>query len=180
MKRIVRLTERDLSRIVKRVIREQEEDSMDTEMYSNDMEEDLSPEEMAADKVEDMVDSPRFERGIERILDNLDDRDIMMIQRDLRKMGITPNTSVEEIHQIVQSEMEDSFAEMTEQEEMNDKQKIANFLEGIGQGNLAAWGGIPLAIAIGGAVGSFGIGLAASWGATGLLYGIAKLLSEKK
>jgi hypothetical protein len=160
MKKVIRLKERDLSRIVKRVIREQEE----------------SP----ADAVEEKVETPRIEQGIENILNNLDERDIRMIQRDLRRMGITPNTSVEEIHQIVQDEMSDSFGEMTEEEEMSDKQKIANFLEGIGQGNISAWGGVPLAIAIGGAVGSFGIGLAASWGVTGLLYGIARLLSEKK
>jgi hypothetical protein len=168
-----RLTERDLSRIVKRVIKEQEEESIN--MDSNDFDYEESP----ADAIEEKVETPRIEQGIENILNNLDERDIRMIQRDLRKMGITPNTSVEEIHQIVQDEMSDSFAEMTE-EEMSDKQKIANFLEGIGQGNISAWGGVPLAIAIGGAVGSFGIGLAASWGVTGLLYGIARLLSEKK
>jgi len=160
---------------------EEPTDTMDSDMSSDEMENEESPEEMAADRIEEVMDNPKVEDRIERIVDRLSNREKMLIQRGLEEMGITPESSVEDVHQVVQSNMEEiSTAEMTEGEEKSDKQKIADFLEGIGGGNMAAWGGVPLAIAIGGTVGSMGVGFAASWGLTGLLYGIAKLLSDKK
>ena len=160
---------------------EEPTDTMDTGMSSDEMENEESPEEMAADRIEDVMDNPKVEDRIERIVDRLSNKEKMLIQRSLEEMGITPESSVEDVHQVVQSNMEEiSTGEMTEEDEKSDKQKIADFLEGIGGGNMAAWGGVPLAIAIGGTVGSMGVGFAASWGLTGLLYGIAKLLSDKK
>jgi len=160
---------------------EEPTDTMDTGMSSDEMENEESPEEMAADRIEEVMDNPKVEDRIERIVDRLSNKEKMLIQRSLEEMGITPESSVEDVHQVIQSNMEEiSTAEMTEGEEKSDKQKIADFLEGIGGGNMAAWGGVPLAIAIGGTVGSMGVGFAASWGLTGLLYGIAKLLSDKK
>lgn len=160
---------------------EEPTDTMDTGMSSDEMENEESPEEMAADRIEEVMDNPKVEDRIERIVDRLSNKEKMLIQRSLEEMGITPESSVEDVHQVVQSNMEEiSTGEMTEEDEKSDKQKIADFLEGIGGGNMAAWGGVPLAIAIGGTVGSMGVGFAASWGLTGLLYGIAKLLSDKK
>jgi|LakMenE18May11ns_1017448.scaffolds.fasta_scaffold9959653_24 hypothetical protein len=61
--------------------------------------------------------------------------------------------------------------------------EVTDVLHAIGAGNIAAWGGIPAAIAIGGllagTVGApFAAGLAVSWGTTALLMGLAKLLKD--
>ena len=68
---------------------------------------------------------------------------------------------------------------MEEQDNENKKRKLSKTLNNVAQANISAWGGVPLAIAIGGALGTVAGGLAISWGATALLYGLAKLLSEK-
>jgi len=145
----------------------------------NSMMGEKTPDQMAHDKVERVM--PKVENKLEDIVSKLSDEEISNIKSSLESMGITSDTSLDDVHQIVQDEIEEEpMGEMTEEEkEQSDRQKIANFLEGIGGANIAAWGGVPLAIAVGGIVGSFAVGLAASWGTTALVYGLAKLLSDK-
>ena len=63
-----------------------------------------------------------------------------------------------------------------EDENESPKERIAKVLHNIGAGNISAWGGIPAAILIGSMTG-FPLGLAISWGTTGLLMGLARILS---
>ena len=163
MKKIIRLTESDLVRIVKRVVSEQTEQN------------DLST------KVEKVINHPKVEMKLEDIYSNLDDDAKMELQNVLDNLGIDENSSADEVHSKIESTIEDNDGgEMLENE--NPRHKVVKILHGIGAANIAAFGGIPAAIAIGaalsGTVGSpMAAGFAISWGATGLLMGLARLLA---
>ena len=163
MRKVIRLTESDLLRIVKRVVNEQTEE---TELST---------------KVEKVINNPKVEMKIEDIYSNLDDDDKMELQNALNNLGIDENSSAKEVHSKIESVIEDGDGgEMLENE--NPRHKVAKILHNIGAGNIAAWGGVPAAIAIGavlsGTVGApMAAGFAISWGATGLLMGLAKLLA---
>ena len=106
-------------------------------------------------------------------------------ESSLNNLGIDEYTSPKEAHDAVQNVADNVVGEMSEGDEnMDPKEKIADILHGIGEGNLKAFGGVPAAMLIGGllagTVGSpFVAGLAISWGATALLMGLAKLLEKE-
>jgi hypothetical protein len=160
MKKVIRLTESDLTKIVKRVIKENEEEGM------------------AVNKVENFVEKPKVQNYINKMISKLSDEEIQELENSLKDLGIDGNSGAEEIHDIVVNNSESQNTEMTEENE-NPKDKVAEILHRIGAGNIAAWGGVPAAIAIGSATG-MPMGFAISWGVTGLLMGIAHLLNNKK
>jgi hypothetical protein len=160
MKKVVRLTESDFTKIVKRVIKENEEEGM------------------VVNKVENFVEKPKVQNYINNMISKLSDEEIQELENSLEDLGIDGNSSAEEIHDIVVNNSESQNTEMTEENE-NPKDKVAEILHRIGAGNIAAWGGVPAAIAIGSATG-IPMGFAISWGVTGLLMGIAHLLNNKK
>jgi hypothetical protein len=168
MGKIVRLTERDLSRLVRRVIKEEEE------------------QDEIAGNVESILNKPKVEMKIEDIYSNLSDDEKRELESSLNDLGINAYTSPKEAHAAVQNVSDNVTGEISEGDEnMDPKEKVADILHGIGGGNMAAFGGVPAAIAIGGllvgTVGSpFVAGLAISWGVTGLLMGLAKLLAKDK
>jgi hypothetical protein len=168
MARIIRLTERDLSNLVRRVIREEEE------------------QDEIAGNVESILNKPKVEMKIEDIYSNLSDDEKRKLESSLNNLGIDEYTSPKEAHDAVQNVADNVGGEIGEGDEnMNPKEKIAGILHGIGEGNIAAWGGVPAAIVIGGllagTVGSPMIaGFAISWGVTALLMGLAKLLAKDK
>jgi len=168
MARIIRLTERDLSNLVRRVIREEEE------------------QDEIAGNVESILNKPKVEMKIEDIYSNLSDDEKRKLESSLNNLGIDEYTSPKEAHDAVQNVADNVGGEIGEGDEnMNPKEKIADILHGIGEGNIAAWGGVPAAIVIGGllagTVGSPMIaGFAISWGVTALLMGLAKLLAKDK
>lgn len=164
MKKIIRLTEGDLTRIVKRVIKENEDSKM-------------------SHKVEQVIENPKVEMKIEDVYSNLTIEDKEKLQKILDNLGVDANSSAKEVHDAIKSEVgSDIHGEMTEDE--SPRNKVADILHSIGAGNIAAWGGVPAAIAIGGLLTATGVGapmalgFAASWGATGLLMGLAKLLKQ--
>jgi hypothetical protein len=66
--------------------------------------------------------------------------------------------------------------EMSEEEENETpKEKLGRIMRNIGAANIGNWGGVPAAILIASMTG-FPVGLAISWGVTGLLLGLAKVL----
>ena len=168
MRRTIRLTERDLSNLVRRVIREEEE------------------EEEIAGNVESILNKPKVEMKIEDIYSNLSDDEKRKLESSLNNLGIDEYTSPKKAHDAVQNVVDNIGGEMSEGDEnMGPKEKVANILHEIGAGNIAAWGGVPAAIVIGGllagTVGSPMIaGFAISWGVTTLLIGLSKLLSKDK
>jgi hypothetical protein len=168
MARIIRLTESDLSNLVRRVIREEEE------------------QDEIAGNVESILNKPKVEMKIEDIYSNLSDDEKRKLESSLNNLGIDEYTSPKEAHDAVQNVADNVGGEIGEGDEnMNPKEKIADILHGIGEGNIAAFGGVPAAILIGGllagTVGSpFVAGLAISWGVTSLLMGLAKLLAKDK
>ena len=165
MAKIIKLTERDLSRIVKRVIREQEE------------------EQEIASKVEKILEKPSVEMKIEDVYSNMSDSDKDMLKDVLNNLGINANSSPKEVHDKIENKVGTEVGGEMSEEDETPRNKAARILHNIGAGNIAAWGGVPAAIAIGGLLaGTVGApmvaGFAISWGATALLMGLAKLLEE--
>jgi hypothetical protein len=164
MKKIIRLTENDLSRIVKRIIKEEE------------------TQNKIAAEVDDVLEKPKVQDRIEDIYSNFTDRDIENIKRVLDNLGIDEYSSAKEVHTAIEKKIGDKIGgEIGENESL--RNKASEILHGIGAANISAWGGVPAAIGIGGilagTVGApFAAGLAVSWGVTALLMGIAKLLKE--
>lgn len=168
MQKIIKLTEGDLSRIVKRVIKEEQEKNMST-------------------KVEEIINLPKVEAKIEDIYSNLSDDQKETLKMVLDNLGVDENSSPSEVHSSIVTAVEDRIGgEMSEEDENETpKHKAAKILHSIGAGNISAWGGVPAAIGIGGLlVGTVGApmitGFAISWGATALLMGLAKLLAGDK
>lgn len=142
-------------------------------------------EKMMAKDIERKIETPQFERTVDELLMNLSKHDIEELKDVISDLGITPESSVIDIHDKIEDEEESpmSFTEMGEDEEKNDdkkniKKKTANILHSLGAGNIAAWGGVPLAIAIGSATG-MPVGFAISWGVSGLMLALAKALQKK-
>jgi hypothetical protein len=169
MAKIVRLTEADLTRLVKRVIKEQENTNM------------------VANKVETLIDQPKVEMKIENFYSNLTDQQKKKLKMYLDKLGIDEYTSVKEVHDIIDNAVggEMMSGEMSEDDNENPRQKAAKILHAIGTTNIATWGGVPSAIAIGGMLTQtvdhpFATGFAISWGVTGLLVGLARLIATDK
>lgn len=163
MANIVRITESDLSRIVRRVIKEEQEEKI-------------------VNKVEDVIEEPKIQMKIEDIYSNFSDEDKAELQMVLDDLNIDENSSAKEVHDAIENEVGTKISgEIGENQ--TTKNKVADILHAIGAGNIANWGGVPAAIAIGGllvgTVGApFAAGLAVSWGTTALLMGLAKLLKD--
>jgi len=140
--------------------------------------------EIAA-KVEPILNKPEVEKKIEDIYSNLSDDEKKELESSLKKLGINASTSPKDAHDAVQNVADNVGGEMSEGDENIDpKKKVADILHTIGAGNLAAFGGAPVAVAIGsllvGTVGSpFVVGLGISWGVSTLLVGLAKLLEKE-
>jgi len=163
MKKVVRLTENDLTNIVKRIIKEDAEDSM------------------ASRKVERIVDTPKVQMRLEDIVSNLSNREINQIKNVLDNLGIDEYTSAKEVHDAVKDLANEAMdGEMSEEDENETpKETLGRILRDIGAANIGNWGGIPAAILIASMTG-FPAGLAISWGVTGLLLGLAKVLDPDK
>jgi hypothetical protein len=127
----------------------------------------LLTEDQSAEQIADKV-----ENSLESKLDNLSPEQIQQLKSELAQLGVTAETPVETIAQDIESEMNEA--------EGNDKQKLANTLDGIGTGLL----GSLLVPLIPVAIGSTGIGVAAGFGITlaaaGLLKGLAQALKNKQ
>jgi len=166
MPKIIRLTERDLTLLVKRVIKEQAP---------------IDKLEKLANKV---VTNNSFERKMDELVSKLPEKHIQQLNNYLESMGIEKWSSPEEVHNKIEKKMkmgDERTMDMTEgevQDKNSLKMKIANILHEIGAGNIANWGGVPAAIIIGASTG-MPVGFAASWGATILLMGLAKALGKK-
>jgi len=159
MKKIVRLNENDLANIVKRIIKEDAEDSM------------------ASKKVERIVDSPKVQMKLEDIVSNLSDSEKNKIKNVLDNLGIDQYSSAKDAHDAVKDLAKEAMdGEMSEEEENETpKEKLGRIMRNIGAANIGNWGGVPAAILIASMTG-FPVGLAISWGVTGLLLGLAKVL----
>jgi hypothetical protein len=159
MKKIVRLNENDLANIVKRIIKEDAEDSM------------------ASKKVERIVDSPKVQMKLEDIVSNLSDSEKNKIKNVLDNLGIDQYSSAKDAHDAVKDLAKEAMdGEMSEEEENETpKEKLGRIMRNIGAANIGNWGGVPAAILIASMTG-FPAGLAISWGVTGLLLGLAKVL----
>ena len=122
MKKVIRLTESDLTKIIRRVIREQETES----------------------SIEDVLNSPRLEKAAENVVDQMSSEDLKNLKNAFSTLGVSPSSSFGEIKNAVenlQQDMNDSD-ELTEDEEMSQKKKTwlkvkgALFLLGIGNAAL--------------------------------------------
>jgi len=140
-------------------------------------------EETPADKVEDVVNSnQQFQNSIDAIIGALSDEEKAELQNALSSNGITASSSAEEIHGAIsqpQEGGEQEMAEMHDGEKGSKKEirhKVADIMHAVGAGNVAAWGGVPAAIAIGSMTG-MPLGFAISWGATAVLMALAKKLN---
>ncbi len=114
----------------------------------------------------------KVENSLESKLNNLSPEQIQQLKSELAQLGVTAETPVEDVAQDIESEMNEA--------EGNDKQKIADTLDGIGTGLI----GSLLVPLIPVAIGSTGIGVAAGFGITlataGLLKGLAQALKNKE
>jgi hypothetical protein len=159
MKKIVRLSEDDLTNIVKRIIKEDDEGSM------------------ASKKVERIVDSPKVQMKLEDIVSNLSDREKQQIMNVLDNLGIDQYSSAKDAHDAVKDLASEAMSgEMSEEDENETpKQKLGKIMRNIGAANIGNWGGAPAALLIASMTG-LPVGIAISWGVSGLLLGLAKVL----
>ena len=134
MAKLVRLTESDLTRLVKRVINEQEK----------------------ADLASKLVNSPRLNKMVDNVLGNLNPRELNNIKSSLRSVGIGPNTDVIDAitisDDVLDSVSMESDGEMMEDDERTDtkesvKDKVLAGLAAIGIANTATFA-IPLTFLI--------------------------------
>jgi len=123
----------------------------------------------AAEKASDKIaDDPKIQQSVAQLSPD----QINKIKQELKRLGINSNTSAVDIERKI--EAQNVSENITEGDA---KEKIAKVLQGIGAANIAAWGGVPAAIAIGTQTG-MPLGFAISWGATTILMGLAKLLDK--
>jgi hypothetical protein len=136
---------------------------------------------MASRKVERIVDTPKVQMRLEDIVSNLSNREINQIKNVLDNLGIDEYTSAKEVHDAVKDLANEAMdGEMSEEDENETpKEKLGRILRDIGAANIGNWGGVPAAILIASMTG-FPAGLAISWGVTGLLLGLAKVLDPDK
>ena len=123
------------------------------------------PLSKASDKI---ADDPKIQQSVAQLSPD----QINKIKQELKRLGINSNTSAVDIERKI--EAQNVSENITEGDT---KEKIAKVLQGIGAANIAAWGGVPAAIAIGTQTG-MPLGFAISWGATTILMGLAKLLDK--
>jgi len=102
MKRIVRLTESDLTRLVRRVVNEQSK----------------------ADLATELVNSPRLNKMVDNVLGNLNPRELNNIKSSLRSIGIGPNTDVIDAITIADDVL-DSVSMESDGEMMEDDGKVS-------------------------------------------------------
>ena len=104
MKKIVRLTESDLNRIVKRIIKEQDEITA----------------------VEEIISNPSVERAAAEVISQMSPKDIRNIKNTFNNLGVSPNSSFGEIKNAVENVVEDmeTSTEMTEDEKMSPKKRL--------------------------------------------------------
>jgi hypothetical protein len=130
MAKLVRLTESDLTRLVKKVINEQEK----------------------AELASQLVNSPRLNKMVDNVLGNLNPRELNNIKSSLRSVGIGPNTDVVDAITIADDVLDsvsmDSDVEMMEDDERTDtkesvKDKVLAGLAALGIVNTATFA-IPL------------------------------------
>ena len=99
MAKIVRLTESDLTRLVRKVINEQEK----------------------AELASQLVNSPRLNKMVDNVLGNLNPRELNNIKSSLRSAGIGPNTDVIDAIKIADDILDsvsmESYGEMMEDDE---------------------------------------------------------------
>jgi hypothetical protein len=127
----------------------------------------------AAEKVEDnVIANPKLEQAI----DKLTPEQITQLKKELASLGVTANSSVEDVADKIEPKIE----EVLNEAEGDTKQKVASALSTIGGGLMKSLL-IPI-IPI--AIGSTGIGVATGFAITaltaGALIGLAKLLGEKE
>ena len=101
MAKIVRLTESDLTRLVKKVINEQEK----------------------AELASQLVNSPRLSKMVDNVLGNLNPRELSNIKSSLRSVGIGPNTDVIDAITIADDVL-DSVSMESDGEMMEDDEKL--------------------------------------------------------
>lgn len=149
-------------------------------------EDEMAPEkeQTPAEKIDAVVDEdPRFQNSINKIVDSLSDEEKEQLRSTLESLGISASSSAEEVHSVVSAPKEEEpVSELGEDDGQIDpvkkfKNKVADVLHSVGAGNVAAWGGVPAAIAIGATIGSVATGFAISWGATAVLMGLAKAMN---
>lgn len=127
-------------------------------------------EEVSEDQQVDQI-ADKVEDSLEAKLDKLTPEQIQQLQADLSKLGVTADSSAEEITQDLELDINEGDADS--------KQKLGNALDNIGTGLI----GSLLVPLIPVAIGSTGIGVAAGFGITlaaaGLLKGLAHALKKK-
>jgi len=104
MKKIIRLTESDLNRMVKRIIREQSEEAV----------------------MDAVIHSPRIEHVAEKVVSEMSPKELNSIKNAFSLLGVSPSSSFSEVKSAVENlglESNDS-EEMTEQEKMSTKKKL--------------------------------------------------------
>jgi hypothetical protein len=102
MKKIIRLTESDLTRLVKRVVKEQAK----------------------ADLATELINSPRLNKMVDNVLDKLNPRQLNNIKSSLRSIGIGPNTDVIDAITIADDVL-DSIPMESDGEMMEDDEKVS-------------------------------------------------------
>jgi hypothetical protein len=142
-----------------------------------------NPEALVAQKI---ANSPSLSTQMDKIVSNLSDEQLRELEMVLDRLNITSSSTPEEIHNKIENHGEEAHMEMPEANEPGKnvmtkeekaKRQMINKLESIGGANIAAWGGVPLAIVIG-SLSSMPIGFAVSWGATAILYAAAKAIEK--
>jgi polyhydroxyalkanoate synthesis regulator phasin len=127
MGKIIRLTESDLTKIVKKVIIENEK------------------KEVQKEKAKEIVNDPSFLRSIREKLNNLSDEQIEEIENQLENLGVSRDSSIEQVNNRVESlksdvgSEEDYNSEMSEDFEpkkQSTKHKIADTLNDIGASSM--------------------------------------------
>lgn len=109
MGKIIRLTESDLTKLVKRVINEQKMENI-------------------ADKI---LDDPKVERAAEEAVSQMSSKDIRNIKMIFANLGVSPNSSLSDVRNAVEDVVDDdmgSSREMNEDEEMSPKKKLWTYV----------------------------------------------------
>lgn len=104
MKKIIKLSETDLRRIIQGVIKEQDE--------------------MVA--AEQLIHSPKIERAAAEAISQMSPKDIRNIKDAFAYLGVSPNDSFGEVKNAVENVVDgmETNSEMTEDEEINPKKKL--------------------------------------------------------
>jgi len=161
----IRLTELDMTRLIRKVILEQE-------IKGNIL-----------SSIENKIDKPIISNKFDQIISNMSYRDIFKLKKAFDNLGIDANSTPIEVHNAIENELEGKNMVSSELDEdtSNLKEKIAKILNTVAEVNTKAWGGTIGALIIGGSLPnpSFSIGLLASLGATAVFYGLAKALGHK-